>query len=60
MQSRADAHNLLEAARGLKPLVDSLRNRFDHERQLPRALVDAVGAAGLFGMWLPRSLGGRA
>jgi alkylation response protein AidB-like acyl-CoA dehydrogenase len=58
MQSRADAHNLLEAARGLKPLVDSLRNRFDHERQLPRALVDAVGAAGLFGMWLPRSLGG--
>ena len=58
MQSHAQSHPPLEAARGLKPLVDLLRDRFDHDRQLPRALVDAVGAAGLFGMWLPRSLGG--
>jgi len=58
MQSHAQSHPPLQAARDLKPLVDSLRDRFDHDRQLPRALVDAVGAAGLFGMWLPRSLGG--
>ncbi len=58
MQSNPEAHPLLEAARGLKPLVDSLRDRFDRDRRLPGALVDAIGEAGLFGMWLPRSLGG--
>jgi len=58
MQPQSDADTLLESARRLKPLVDSLRDRFDRHRQLPRALVDAVGDAGLFGMWLPRSLGG--
>jgi alkylation response protein AidB-like acyl-CoA dehydrogenase len=58
MQSNLEVHPLLAAARGLKPLVDSLRDRFDRNRHLPAALVDAVGDAGLFGMWLPRSLGG--
>jgi alkylation response protein AidB-like acyl-CoA dehydrogenase len=39
-------------------MVTSLRGRFDRERQLPRELVDAIGAAGIFGMWLPHALGG--
>jgi len=49
---------LLEAARGLAPLVASLRDRFDRERQLPTELVQAISDAGLFGMWLPRALNG--
>jgi indole-3-acetate monooxygenase len=48
----------LAAARGLEPLVNSLRDRFDQDRKLPPALVDAMAGAGLFGMWKPRALGG--
>jgi indole-3-acetate monooxygenase len=48
----------LAAARGLAPLVDTLRDRFDIDRTLPPVLVDAMHAAGLFRMWLPRDLGG--
>lgn len=48
----------LAAARGLAPLVDTLRDRFDLERTLPGTLVDAMHAAGLFRMWVPRALGG--
>ena len=48
----------LAAARGLAPLVDTLRDRFDQDRMLPPSLVDAMGNAGLFGLWLPRTLGG--
>jgi indole-3-acetate monooxygenase len=48
----------LAAARGLAPLVDTLRDRFDLDRTLPPVLVDAMHAAGLFRMWVPRDLGG--
>jgi alkylation response protein AidB-like acyl-CoA dehydrogenase len=48
----------LTAARNLAPLVDTLRDRFDLDRTLPPALVDAMHAAGLFRMWVPRALGG--
>jgi len=48
----------LAAARGLAPLVDTLRNRFDLDRTLPDALVDALHAAGVFRMWVPCALGG--
>jgi alkylation response protein AidB-like acyl-CoA dehydrogenase len=48
----------LVAARGLAPLVDTLRDRFDLDRGLPPVLVDAMHAAGLFRMWVPRELGG--
>jgi alkylation response protein AidB-like acyl-CoA dehydrogenase len=48
----------LAAARGLAPLVDTLRDRFDLDRTLPPILVDAMHAAGLFRMWVPRDLGG--
>jgi indole-3-acetate monooxygenase len=48
----------LAAARGLAPLVDMLRDRFDLDRTLPPILVDAMHAAGLFRMWVPRDLGG--
>jgi alkylation response protein AidB-like acyl-CoA dehydrogenase len=48
----------LAAARGLAPLVDTVRDRFDLDRTLPPVLVDAMHAAGLFRMWVPRELGG--
>jgi alkylation response protein AidB-like acyl-CoA dehydrogenase len=50
--------DFLAAARRLEPMVAELRRRFDEDRQLPRPLVDALHAAGLFRMWLPRALGG--
>lgn len=48
----------LAAARGLAPLVDTVRGRFDLDRTLPPVLVDAMHDAGLFRMWVPRDLGG--
>jgi alkylation response protein AidB-like acyl-CoA dehydrogenase len=53
-----DGPSLLAAARALEPLVLPARARFDEERQLPASLVQALGKAELFGMWLPRALGG--
>jgi len=35
-----------------------LRDRFDSERQLPPRLVEQLHEAGVFRMWLPRSMGG--
>ncbi|MGD9508016.1 MAG: acyl-CoA dehydrogenase family protein [Geminicoccaceae bacterium] len=48
----------LAAARRLEPMVMRLRDRFDTERKLPGSLVEALHAAGLFRMWLPRAIGG--
>ena len=48
----------LTAAQRLEPLVTALRSRLDRDRRLPAELVQAIGDAGLFGMWLPRALGG--
>jgi indole-3-acetate monooxygenase len=60
MEARSldDGAALLDAARNLEPLVRSLSDSFDRDRQLPDALVEAIGAANLFSMWLPRALGG--
>jgi hypothetical protein len=44
---------LLDAARALEPLVRSLSDRFDRDRQLPHELAQALGEARLFSMWLP-------
>jgi indole-3-acetate monooxygenase len=52
------ADRYIQTARSLAPLVDELRERFDQERDVPGELVDALRAGGLFGMWLPRALGG--
>jgi alkylation response protein AidB-like acyl-CoA dehydrogenase len=58
LRLRDEGADMLEAAGQLEPLVRSARAGFDKERQLPRDLVDAIGRAGLFAMWLPRALGG--
>ena len=48
----------LAAARRLEPFVAAERDRLDRERRLPDELVQEIGEAGLFGLWLPRVLGG--
>src|SRR5277367_2799267 len=49
---------LLAAARGMRAQVMELRHTFDKERRLPDALVRTMAEAGLFSLWMPRSLGG--
>jgi alkylation response protein AidB-like acyl-CoA dehydrogenase len=56
--SRNQSALLLDAAGGLAPLVSAVRGRLDAERRLPDELVQAIGDAGLFAMWLPRAIGG--
>lgn len=48
----------LEALRGLAPLITEHRAAFDRDRRLPDVMFDALADAGLFRLWLPRSLGG--
>ncbi len=52
------AERLLEAVRGLPPLVEAERARLDRDRALSPRLVDALVDAGLFRLWTPRRLGG--
>jgi indole-3-acetate monooxygenase len=54
----ADAASLLQAARELAPKIDGARPDIERDRQIPAELVDAMGAAGLFSLWLPKALGG--
>lgn len=52
------AANLIRAARDLAPTVDAVRQAIERQRELPPGLVDAMGTAGMFSLWLPTSLGG--
>jgi indole-3-acetate monooxygenase len=49
---------LIQTARALATHVDAVRENIERERTLPVDLVGALGAAGLFSLWLPESLGG--
>jgi alkylation response protein AidB-like acyl-CoA dehydrogenase len=48
----------LETLRGLAPLITGYRAAFDRDRRLPDAIFNVLADAGLFRLWLPRSLGG--
>src|SRR5262245_24159657 len=48
----------LYAARELGPKIRAAADEIDAERELPRALFEALFDAGLFRLVLPRSLGG--
>jgi alkylation response protein AidB-like acyl-CoA dehydrogenase len=50
--------DLVAAARALAPRIEAQADRIEHDRALPRDLVDAMIDAGLFRLMLPRSLGG--
>lgn len=54
----ASVASLIQAACALAPKVDAARESIERERSLPIDLVNALGAAGAFSLWLPKSLGG--
>jgi alkylation response protein AidB-like acyl-CoA dehydrogenase len=56
MPARGEA--LVTAARELAPAIFAAADEIEHNRLLPRHLVDALYDAGLFTMLLPASLGG--
>lgn len=46
------------AVEALAPMIAAHREGFDRDRRLPDDLFEAMSAAGLFKLYLPRSLGG--
>jgi indole-3-acetate monooxygenase len=53
-----EAQSPLEAARKLVPLIRSCADEIEAERELPRALFEALADAGMFHLAVPRALGG--
>lgn len=51
-------HPLLDAAAGLVPLVEAHRAEGDATAQLPRPVLGAAGAAGMFRLFAPAEVGG--
>jgi len=56
--SDAAPPSFLEAAAGLAPHIRSCAEEIEQSRRLPLPLVEAIAQAGLFRLWIPRSLGG--
>ncbi|MGE0700281.1 MAG: acyl-CoA dehydrogenase family protein [Hyphomicrobiaceae bacterium] len=48
----------IEAIRSLAPLIAEYRVAFDRDRRIPDVVFRALADAGLFRLWLPKSLGG--
>jgi len=48
----------LEAARKLAPQIRASADEIDRQRELPRALFEAIADAGLFHVAVPRAIGG--
>ena len=54
----SETTHFIDAAMALAPQIRALAGEIDRCRRLPSSLVDAITGAGLFRLWLPRSLGG--
>ena len=57
MKLNAD-HTLIEAARGIAPVIQKHKDEAERERRLSRPVLDALYETGLLRMFTPRSLGG--
>ncbi len=51
---------ILAAVQQLAPIIESEKQAFDRDRQLPEHVVAAMHEVGLFYLWLPRELDGPA
>ena len=56
--SAAGVDEWVARVRELAPLVEQHRDEAERQRRLPPPLFQALRDAGLFGLWVPRSLGG--
>jgi alkylation response protein AidB-like acyl-CoA dehydrogenase len=52
------ADNLIDIAKSMVPLIQSSLDRIDSERQLPSELASAMAKKQLFGLYVPKELGG--
>ena len=48
----------IDAAIGLAPQIRECAEEIEQSRRLPLPLVDAIARAGMFRLWIPRTLGG--
>ncbi len=49
---------MIQAARGLRPVIEAAAKRIDDESRLPAELVRTLMEAGLFRLYVPRAYGG--
>jgi alkylation response protein AidB-like acyl-CoA dehydrogenase len=56
--SHATTDDIVAAAINLVPRIHAARAEGEATRRVPLALAEALAAAGLFQLYLPRSLGG--
>jgi alkylation response protein AidB-like acyl-CoA dehydrogenase len=52
------ATDLVEVAKSFAPQIEACREQSERERSMPASLARALAAAGLFRVWLPKTLGG--
>ncbi len=50
--------SFIDAAKGLAPQIQASTEEIEQSRRLPLPLVEAIAQAGLFRLWIPRTLGG--
>ena len=56
--SRIPPSSFVDAAKALAPQIHQLAGEIEQSRRLPMPLVESMAGAGLFRLWIPRSLGG--